>query len=60
MAPEAFLVCPECGHEYNIHKRVYDLGPDFTMFCPLCNAEFPLRQARVSGANFPLGAGAES
>ena len=54
MPPEAFLICPECGHEYNVHQRVYDLGPEGTMFCPLCNAEFPRKKARLAGATFPV------
>jgi uncharacterized Zn finger protein len=55
MPPEVYIVCPKCGHEYNIHKRVYDRGPDFLMFCPLCNAVFPRREAQIAGANVPLG-----
>lgn len=61
MPPEAFIICPKCGHEYNIHKRVYDRGPAFRMFCPMCNAEFPRSEGRISGASFPLpGGGSEA
>ncbi len=60
MPPEVYIVCPRCGHEYNIHKRVYDRGAEFTMFCPLCNAEFPRREARIAGANVPLDGSQQS
>jgi hypothetical protein len=59
MPPEVYIVCPKCEHEYNIHKRVYDRGPNFAMFCPLCNAEFPRQEARIAGANVPIDSGGD-
>lgn len=54
MAPEFYIVCPRCGHEYNVHKALYDKGPEFEMYCPLCMHRYPRREGKISSANFPL------
>lgn len=54
MALEFYVKCPDCGHNYNVQKKLYDLGPDFPLYCPMCLAEFPRRQGRIVSANFPV------
>lgn len=56
MAPELYITCPKCGHTYNVHRMVYDEGPEFLMFCPNCMARFPRREGKIVSANFPLQA----
>jgi uncharacterized Zn finger protein len=54
MAQEFYMKCPACGHEYNVHKMVYDMGEDFLNLCPLCNKKFPRKEGKIVSANFPI------
>lgn len=56
MPPEFYIVCPSCGHKYNVHKMIYDQGEDFLMFCPMCMKRYKRKEGEVAGANFDLKA----
>lgn len=54
MAPEFYIICPKCGHKYNVHKMIYDKGPDFLMYCPMCMSRWPRKEGKIESANFSL------
>jgi len=54
MAQEFYIVCPQCGHKYNVHKMIYDEGPDFLMFCPACMHRYPRKEGKIESASFHL------
>ncbi len=54
MAQEFIVKCPQCDHKYNVHKMVYDKGPDFEMLCPLCLHRYPRKEGKIESSNFPL------
>lgn len=54
MPREFYLECPKCGHQYNVHGSIYDLGSDYRMRCPLCGTRYPRHDGKVVAANFPI------
>ncbi|MDE3074915.1 MAG: hypothetical protein KGJ86_05755 [Chloroflexota bacterium] len=60
MPPELYVLCPKCGHEYNVHQHVFDRGPEAKMFCPMCMAEFPRREAKLAASGPQAAGGSES
>lgn len=58
MAQEFYISCPKCGHRYNVHKMIYEEGPDFLMYCPNCMQRYPRREGKIGSSNFELREGA--
>jgi uncharacterized Zn finger protein len=54
MAQEFYIVCPKCNHKYNVHKMIYDQGPNFLMYCPNCMHRYPRKDGKIESSGFPL------
>jgi uncharacterized Zn finger protein len=54
MAQEFNVICPKCRYTYNVHKMIYDKGPDFLMYCPNCMERYPRKEGKIESSNFPL------
>lgn len=54
MAQEFNVICPKCGYKYNVHKMIYDKGPEFLMYCPNCVHRYPRKEGKIESSNFPL------
>ena len=54
MAQEFYIECPNCKHVYNVDKMIYDGGPNFLMYCPVCLHRYPRKEGNIKTANFQL------